>query len=133
LFDEGLAAITRFTGWRSFGVVPWLAEAARLPSEDSVVLERATDPEGAGLRVAVPMLSRIANFDDLDPLRAEPGVEVVFVPPDRRLPGDAALVVLPGTKSTIADLAFLRANGWDRDLEAHRARGGAIVGLCGGY
>jgi len=133
LFDEGLAAITRFTGWRSFGVVPWLPEAAKLPSEDSVVLERMSGSERAGLKVAVPMLSRIANFDDLDPLRSEPGVEVVFIPPGRRLPEDASLVVLPGTKSTIADLLFLRANGWDRDLRAHRERGGAIVGLCGGY
>ena len=133
LFDEGLAAITRFTGWRSFGVVPWLPEAAQLPSEDSVVLERMSGSERAGLKVAVPLLSRIANFDDLDPLRSEPGVEVVFIPPGRRLPEDASLVVLPGTKSTIADLLFLRANGWDRDLRAHRERGGAIVGLCGGY
>ncbi|WP_309085850.1 cobyric acid synthase [Chelativorans sp.] len=133
LFDAGLAAITRFTGWRSFGVVPWLAEAARLPAEDSVVLERPAGAGHSGLKIAVPMLSRIANFDDLDPLRAEPGVTVVFVPPGRPLPEDAALVVLPGTKSTIADLEFLRANGWDRDLEAHRAKAGAIVGLCGGY
>ncbi|WEX11438.1 cobyric acid synthase [Chelativorans sp. AA-79] len=133
LFDEGLAAITRFTGWRPFGIVPWLAEAARLPSEDSVVLERLRAGDAPGLKVAVPMLSRIANFDDLDPLRAEPGVEVVFVPPGRRLPEDGSLVIVPGTKSTIADLAFLRRNGWDRDIAAHRARGGAVVGLCGGY
>ena len=133
LFDDGLEAVTRFTGWRSFGVVPWLREAALLPSEDSVVLERAIGGDALVCTVAVPMLPRIANFDDLDPLRAEPGVEVVFVPPGRPLPGDAALVVLPGSKSTIADLAALRENGWDRDLAAHRRRGGRIVGLCGGY
>jgi len=79
------------------------------------------------------MLSRIANFDDLDPLKAEPQVEVVFVPPGRRLPDDAALVVLPGSKSTIGDLAFFRANGWDRDLAAHVGRGGHVVGICGGF
>ncbi|MDP3898314.1 MAG: cobyric acid synthase CobQ, partial [Mesorhizobium sp.] len=72
-------------------------------------------------------------FDDLDPLRAEPEVEIVFVPPGRPLPDDAGLVVIPGSKSTIADLAAFRANGWERDLIAHRRRGGHIVGLCGGY
>lgn len=133
LFDDGLTAIERFTGWRNFGVVPWLPAAARLPSEDSVVLERAAAGQARALKVAVPMLSRIANFDDLDPLRSAPDVEVVFVPPGERLPEDARLVVLPGSKATIADLAFLRAQGWDRDLAAHRRRGGWIVGLCGGY
>ncbi|MGD9913041.1 MAG: cobyric acid synthase [Rhizobiaceae bacterium] len=133
LFEDGLSAITRFTGWRSFGVVPWLKEVALLPAEDSVVLEREGGAATGHLKVAVPMLSRIANFDDLDPLKAEPGVEVVFVAPGRRIPADAALVVIPGSKSTIGDLHFLRAQGWDRDLADHRARGGVIVGLCGGY
>jgi adenosylcobyric acid synthase len=133
LFEDGLAAIDRFTGWRSFGVVPWLREAALLPSEDAVVLERPNRSDEPKCRVVVPMLSRIANFDDLDPLRAEPGVEVVFVPPGRRLPPDAALIVIPGSKATIADLAMLRDNGWDKDIVRHRRRGGRIVGLCGGY
>lgn len=133
LFDEGIATIEKFTGWPCFGVVPWLKAAARLPSEDSVVLERAAAGERKALKVAVPMLSRIANFDDLDPLRAEPQVEVVFVPPGQRLPEDAGLVVVPGSKSTIGDLIRLRENGWDRDLAAHRARGGHVVGICGGY
>ena len=133
LFDDGLVAITRFTGWRSFGVVPWLREAALLPSEDSVVLDRLVRGAGKALKVAVPMLPRIANFDDLDPLKAEPEVDVVFVPPGQSLPADAGLVVIPGSKSTIADLAAFRANGWERDLADHRRRGGHIVGLCGGY
>jgi adenosylcobyric acid synthase len=133
LFDDGLEAITRFTGWRSFGVVPWLREAALLPSEDSVVLERAVSEAGPACKVAVPMLSRIANFDDLDPLRAEAGVDVVFVPPGRPLPADASLIVIPGSKATIADLAMFRDNGWDRDLAAYRRRGGRVVGICGGY
>jgi adenosylcobyric acid synthase len=133
LFDDGLKAIDQYTGWPCFGVVPWLKDAARLPSEDSVVLERLADGYPSALKVAVPMLGRIANFDDLDPLRAEPGVDVVFVPPGKRLPTDAGLVVIPGSKSTVADLAHFRANGWDRDLAAHRLRGGHIVGLCGGY
>lgn len=133
LFDDGIAAIGNFTGWRSFGIVPWLKAASRLPAEDSVVLERPASREARALKVAVPMLPRIANFDDLDPLKAEPAVEVAFVPPGKPLPGDAGLVVVPGSKSTIADLLAFRDHGWDRDLEAHRARGGHVVGICGGF
>ncbi|MBA3448676.1 MAG: cobyric acid synthase [Pseudaminobacter sp.] len=133
LFDDGIAAIEKFTGWRCFGVVPWLKAAALLPSEDSVILERLTAGEKRALKVAVPMLGRISNFDDLDPLRAEPQVEVVFVPPGQKLPEDAGLVVIPGSKSTIGDLLKFRENGWDRDLLDHRRRGGRVVGLCGGY
>ena len=133
LFDDGLAAIEKYTGWRCFGIVPWLHAAALLPSEDSVVLERLASGKARALKVAVPMLSRIANFDDLDPLKAEPEVEVVFVAPGRPLPEDAGLVVIPGSKSTIADLIDFRRNGWDRDLAAHRRRGGHVLGICGGY
>lgn len=133
LFDDGIKAIEKFTGWPCFGVVPWLRAAARLPSEDSVVLERLASGEKRALKVAVPMLSRIANFDDLDPLKAEPQVEVVFVPSGQRLPEDAGLVVIPGSKSTIGDLLKFRENGWDRDLLAHRKRGGHVVGICGGF
>ncbi|MBL8582232.1 MAG: cobyric acid synthase, partial [Rhizobiaceae bacterium] len=133
LFDEGIAAIGRFTGWPCFGVVPWLLAAARLPAEDSVVLERMTSAGSRPLKVAVPVLPRISNFDDIDPLKAEPQVQVVFVRPGERLPADAGLVVVPGSKSTIGDLEAFRANGWDHDLAAHRRRGGHVVGLCGGY
>jgi adenosylcobyric acid synthase len=133
LFDDGVAAIDRHTGWRCFGVVPWLKTAARLPAEDSVALERMSATAGSGLKVAVPKLGHVANFDDLDPLIAEPALDVVFVDPSQPLPADAALVVLPGSKSTIADLEAFRANGWDCDLAAHRARGGVIIGICGGY
>ncbi len=134
LFDQGRRDIEAFTGWSDLGLVPWLAAAARLPAEDAVVLQDT--PGGAGgrrLKIAVPMLSRIANFDDFDPLRQEPEVELVFVPPGRALPGNADLVILPGTKATLTDLAFLRAQGWDVDLAAHVRRGGAVLGVCGGY
>ena len=96
------------------------------------MLERLASGEKRALKVAVPMLGRIANFDDLDPLKAEPQVEVVFVPPGQPLPPDAGLVIIPGSKSTIGDLLKFRENGWDRDLVAHRRRGGHIVGICGG-
>ncbi|WP_425342116.1 cobyric acid synthase [Jiella mangrovi] len=135
LFDDGIEAIRHHTGWPSLGVVPYLAAASRLPAEDSVALERpfAANATAAKLKVAVPVIGRIANFDDLDPLKAEPDVAVSFIRPGERLPQDAELLVLPGSKSTIGDLAVLRANGWDHDISAHVARGGHVVGLCGGY
>ncbi len=133
LFDDGLEAITRFTGWSSFGVVPWLKDAARLPAEDSVVLERMARGEKRALKIAVPILDRIANFDDLDPLKAEPHVEIVMIHSGERLPGDAGLVIIPGSKSTIGDLARFRENGWEDDLAAHCRRGGHVIGLCGGF
>ena len=133
LFDSGLTEINRFTGWPCVGVVPWLKSAGRLPPEDSVVLERLTRSKGGALKVAVPVLSRIANFDDLDPLGAEPEIDLVFVRAGERLPPDAGLVVIPGSKSTIADLQDFRAQGWDRDLALHLRRGGKVIGLCGGY
>lgn len=133
LFDDGIAAVNRFTGWPCFGVVPWLKAAARLPAEDSVVLEKLARGEGRALKVAVPVLSRIANFDDLDPLAAEPEVDLVFVRPGNPIPADAGLVVIPGSKSTIGDLIDFKAQGWDRDLQRHVRRGGRVIGICGGY
>ena len=134
LFDSGIEIIGRKTGLPCLGVVPWFERAGRLPAEDSVAVGRNTQPRpDAALRIAVPVLSRIANFDDLDPLVAEPGVEVQFVEPGRALPGDADLVVLPGSKATIGDMRFLRSQGWDVDLHAHLRRGGWLLGLCGGY
>ena len=133
LFVEGRRMITEFTGWPDLGMVPWLAAAARLPAEDAVVLERQARGPARRAKIVAPMLSRIANFDDFDPLRAEPEVDFGFVPPGQPLPGDADLVILPGTKATLADLAFLRAQGWDIDLAAHVRRGGRVLGVCGGY
>ncbi|WP_327211441.1 cobyric acid synthase [Rhizobium ruizarguesonis] len=133
LFDDGIRAIEGFTDWPCFGIVPWLRGAAHLPPEDPVVLERLARGGTGALKIAVPVLPRIANFDDLDPLRAEPDVELVFVRSGERLPEDAALTILPGSKSTISDLDNFRAQGWDRDLQAHVRRGGRVIGICGGY
>ena len=133
LFDGGVEAICALTGWPSLGVVPWFAAAHRLPAEDALDLERRGEHGVKRLKIAVPIIARIANFDDLDPLGQEAGVELVLVPPGEPLPGDAGLVILPGSKSTIADLGFFRAQGWDIDLAAHLRRGGHVLGLCGGY
>ena len=133
LFDEGYAAIQRLTGWQGLGVVPWLPAVAKLPAEDAVALDRAVPNEAGAIEIAVPMLSRIANFDDFDPLVQEPSVRLVMVPPGKPIPATASLVILPGTKATIADLAFLRFQGWDVDIAAHIRRGGHLLGICGGY
>jgi adenosylcobyric acid synthase len=132
LFDEGMRIVERRTGWAPIGLVPWFAGAAGLPAEDSVSLAEGRK-KNAKIRIAVPMLSRIANFDDFDPLAAEPEVDLAFIPPGTPLPADADLVILPGSKATLADLAFLRAQGWDIDLLAHHRRGGQVMGICGGY
>lgn len=133
LFADGYAAIARLSGWRGYGVMPWASAVGRLPSEDAVVLERGLGGGSGKLLVACPILPRIANFDDLDPLRQESGVEVAMIPPGTPIPSEAALIVLPGSKATRADMAFLRAEGWDIDVLAHRRRGGLILGICGGY
>ena len=130
LFDEGLLAIAEATGWPSLGVIPWFADAWRLPAEDVMDIASA---KGGPIKIAVPRLSRIANFDDLDPLAAEPDISVEIIEQGRPLPGNADLVLIPGTKSTIADLAYFRAQGWDTDLHAHIRRGGHVLGICGGY
>jgi adenosylcobyric acid synthase len=132
LFEDAMATIAERSGWRPFGLLPFFAEATRLPAEDAFGLgDRKSRVEGA-VTIAVPMLARIANFDDFDPLRMEPSVRLVFVRPDEPLPL-ADLVILPGSKATIADLKFFRKQGWDIDLLAHARRGGRILGICGGY
>ena len=130
LFDDGYRMIAERTGWRGFGVLPWFARAALLPAEDALDLRPFGDGE---VRIACLALSRIANFDDLDPLKMHPGVRLDMVRPGQPIPGDAAVVIIPGSKSTRADLAFLRAQGWDTDLRAHHRRGGRILGICGGF
>ena len=131
LFDDGYRLIETRTGWRGFGVLPWFAEAWRLPAEDA--LDLAAPRRAGGVHAVALAFSRIANFDDLDPLAQEPGVRLTLLGPGRAIPGDADLVILPGTKSTRGDLAFLRAQGWDVDLAAHVRRGGRVLGICGGY
>jgi adenosylcobyric acid synthase len=132
LFDEGMSEITNRTDWTPLGVLPWFADAWQLPAEDVMDIS-STERTGDVIKVVIPKLSRIANFDDLDPLAMEPRVSVEIIEPGRPLPADADLVLLPGSKSTIADLAYMRAQGWDIDLLAHARRGGHVLGICGGY
>ncbi|PUB16182.1 cobyric acid synthase [Yoonia sediminilitoris] len=130
LFADGMRIIDEHTGWAPLGIIPWFPDAWKLPAEDVMDVASRT---GGDIKIAVPRLNRIANFDDLDPLSAVPGISVEIIPAGRPLPGDADLVIIPGSKSTIADLAHFRAQGWDVDLQAHVRRGGRVLGICGGY
>ncbi len=136
LFKEGYSEIEARTNWHGYGVLPFFPAAARLPAEDALDLPLKNSRRSANndrLRIAALVLSRIANFDDLDPLAQEPGVSLTMVRPGEPIPGDTQLVVLPGSKSTRSDLTFLREQGWDIDLAAHIRRGGHVLGICGGY
>lgn len=133
LFSEGVAITEQHTQWPCLGIVPHFAEARRLPAEDAVALEKAARSGTGDFHIAVPRLPRIANFDDLDPLKLEPGVTLEIVQPGEPLPRNADLIIIPGSKSTIGDLEALRAQGWDSDIATHRRHGGAVLGLCGGY
>jgi adenosylcobyric acid synthase len=134
LFADGMARIAKETGWQALGLVPFFADARLLPAEDSMALDHAPPRKPhARVRIAVPVLPHIANFDDLDPLAAEGDVELVHVRTGGALPGDADLIILPGSKATIADLKALRAAGFHIDIAAHVRRGGYVLGLCGGY
>ncbi len=132
LFDDGYRTIEVLSGWRGYGVVPWLTDAVRLPSEDAVILERPAASTERSVTIACPITPRIANFDDLDPLQLEPGVSLLMIPPGSPIP-DVDMIVLAGSKATIPDLAFLRSQGWDIDIHAHHRRGKPVLGLCGGY
>ncbi len=135
LFSEGIRTVAEATGWLPFGLVPFLEDARRLPAEDALALAHAppSNRMGGAIKIAVPILPHISNFDDLDPLEAERDVTLIRLRRGEALPGDIDLVLLPGSKSTIADLRFLSEAGWDIDIRAHHRRGGHVLGLCGGY
>ncbi len=131
LFDDGLIEIVNRTGWASLGVLPWFTDAGKLPAEDAADIKSKS--EGSGFKIVVPQLSRIANFDDLDPLSCDPNISVEIISAGKPLPLDADLILIPGSKSTIGDLKFFREQGWDIDLAAHIRAGGHVLGICGGY
>ncbi|MGH6839136.1 MAG: cobyric acid synthase [Methylocella sp.] len=133
LFASGMRRIEDLTGWPSLGLIPFCADAARLPEEDSLALSTPRPPGQGRITIAVPVLPGIANFDDLDPFYLESEVRLVMVKSGETLPAEAALVILPGSKTTISGLAAFRREGWDIDLFAHLRRRGHVFGLCGGY
>ena len=131
LLTPGLTELERLTGRRVYGILPWHPDLW-LDSEDALELDRRRAPLGTtAVRVAVIRLPRISNFTDVDALGLEPDLDVVFASDERGL-ADADLVVLPGTRATIDDLAWLRARGLDRALRRHAAAGRPVLGICGG-
>jgi adenosylcobyric acid synthase len=137
LFEPACKTITEITRWPFLGVLRWFEGAARLPAEDSLALERPAAPAGTdgqgSIKIAVPRLSRVANFDDLDPLAAEPAVTLRWIKPGEVIPAETDVIILPGSKATRADLEVLRREGWDIDILAHVRRGGRVLGLCAGF
>ncbi|MDO8353544.1 MAG: cobyric acid synthase, partial [Aestuariivirga sp.] len=133
LFENGKTYLQETTKLPCLGIIPHFATARNLPAEDAVALEDMLVTNSKGYKICVLKLPRIANFDDLDPLRLEPGVSLRFLDLGQPIPGDSDLIIIPGSKSTMADLAAVRATGWDIDLQAHVRRGGRVLGLCGGY
>ncbi|MCW2850079.1 MAG: hypothetical protein JWR90_4053 [Marmoricola sp.] len=132
LLQPGLDTLRELTGRPTYGVLPWHPDLW-LDSEDALDLDgRRARSDRPALRVAVVRLPRISNFTDVDALGLEPDLDVVFAS-DRRALADADLVVLPGTRATIADLAWLRERGLDRAVLAHAAAGRPVLGICGGF
>jgi adenosylcobyric acid synthase len=132
LFADGMAAIARLTDWAPLGLVPFFEDARKLPAEDALAIERPQPATGKPL-IAVLAYPRISNFDEFDPLRLEPDVDLRFLRSGEPIPAETRLVILPGSKSTIADLTALRQCGWAVDLAAHIRRGGHVLGVCGGF
>jgi len=133
LYEPACQTITEMTGWPFLGVARWFEGAALLPAEDALALERPSRSAGGALKIAVPQIDRVANFDDLDPLSSEPGVDLVWVKPGQTIPVDADVVLLPGSKTTRPALEALRKQGWDIDILSHVRRGGRVVGICAGF
>lgn len=131
LLAPGLRSLSRLTGRPVYGVLPW-EPTLWLDSEDALDLAgRRAGSDGADYRIAVIRLPRISNFTDVDALGLEPDLDVVFASTARDL-SDADLIVVPGTRSTISDLAWLRSRGLDAAVLDHARRGRPVLGICGG-
>ena len=153
LFEPAIEVISKRTGWRNAGVITWCENLNELPAEDSLDLKRdrkssatqesksqefcpqksARENAKATCRVTALRCPYMANADDLDPLLLDKNFEVRLLEAGSPIPADSDVVLLLGSKSVLADLAFLRQQGWDVDLLAHRRRGGMVFGICGGY
>ena len=131
LLQPGLDWLARRAGRPVLGVLPWL-EGLHLEAEDALPRDAARGAEGGRLRVVVPALPRISNHTDLDPLRLHPQVDLRLVGPGEAIP-PADLIILPGSKSVRADLAWLRAGGWEAAIRRHLRYGGRLIGICGGF
>ena len=141
LFDAGLTTITDHTGWPCYGIAPYWPDAHKLPAEDSMALQNINNAPFSfhgntipkKVKIGVLAYPHLSNFDDFDPLRMEPEIDLCFYRSDEAIPGDMDWLILPGSKATRADLDVLYDCGWDVDIKAHLRRGGGVIGICGGY
>ena len=133
LFENGLKLIKQHTNRSVFGPVPMFNNAHKLPAEDVLALKQKSPKQTGRFHIAVLRLSRIANFDDLDPLMAEKGVFVDIIEAGKPIAQLADLIIIPGTKATIKDMKFIIKQGWDIDIKAHVRANKPILGICGGY
>ena len=129
LLQPGLDWLEARTGKPVVGVLPYVMDL-HLEAEDGID-QRQIDKAAQVLKVVVPVLPRISNHTDFDPLRLHPQVDLQFVGPGQAIPA-ADLIILPGSKSVRSDLAYLRANGWDTAIARHLRYGGKVLGICGG-
>ncbi|MDR5887355.1 cobyric acid synthase [Vreelandella janggokensis] len=130
LLTPGIDWLTAYTGKPVLGTLPYL-QGLLLDAEDSIGLTHAPT-QGESLNVVVPALPRISNHTDFDPLRLHPQVNLTFVGADEPIPA-ADVIILPGSKSTASDLAWLKRQGWDRAIQRHLRYGGKVLGICGGF
>ena len=136
LFKNGILEIEKRTQWKFLGLVPYYENIHKLPAEDSHDLEKIfinNKKSDAKLTISVPILSKISNFDDLDPLRNQKNININYVRPGDNIPQKTDIILLLGSKSTISDLRELRENNWDREIRMHHDNNGVVIGLCGGY
>jgi adenosylcobyric acid synthase len=131
LLEPGLDWLVRYTGKPVLGVLPYL-DGLHLEAEDTLPRAPPTTPRHDALRVIVPALPRISNHTDFDPLRLNPRVQFRFIGPGEATP-PADLIILPGSKSVRADLAWLRRQGWEGAIRRHLRYGGKLIGICGGF
>ncbi|QTU31912.1 cobyric acid synthase [Pseudomonas protegens] len=129
LLQPGLDWLQARTGKPVIGVLPYVLDL-HLEAEDGIDQRQVGKVEQL-LKVVVPVLPRISNHTDFDPLRLHPQVDLQFIGPGQAIPA-ADLIILPGSKSVRGDLAYLRSNGWDRAIARHLRYGGKVLGICGG-
>ncbi|MEP0357664.1 cobyric acid synthase [Paraglaciecola sp.] len=131
LLQSGLDWLEARTNKPVLGVLPYLMDL-QLAEEDAIQVNQNLDSDDICLRIAVPVFSRISNHTDFDMLRAHPQVELIFVPQGKAIPG-CDLIILPGSKNVRGDLALLKQQSWDHDIDKHLRYGGKVLGICGGY
>lgn len=135
LFKQAIDFVYKKTGLECFGVIPWFDNAKNFPAEDSVSIKNINSikSNNKNIKVSILNLSKIANFDDFDPLVQSDNVDVTLIEKNMSIPSNTDLIIIPGTKSTLKDMQYIYDNGWDIDIKYLVKQGVKILGVCGGY